>query len=111
MSASQTKEMTLQELINGPMPVLVDFYTDWCAPCKMMAPILSELKSRMGEKLIIIKIDAEKNAAAAIRYQVRGVPTLILFQNGHILWQRSGVVQTNELQNIITSKAEGLNHG
>jgi len=109
--SGQPKEATFQELVNGSTPVLVDFFTDWCEPCKMMVPILNELKNRLGENITIIKIDAEKNADATIRYQVRGVPTLILFQNGNVLWQRAGVVQVNELQKIITSNVEGTHHG
>lgn len=104
---SETKNMSFTELIKGETPVLVDFYTDWCAPCKMMTPILKELKSLMGETINIIKIDAEKNADAAIRYQVRGVPTLILFHKGNILWQQAGVVQAKQLQQIIESKLRG----
>ena len=80
-----TKEQTFAEIINGETPVLVDFYADWCAPCKMMSPILKELKKKMGDDIIILKIDAEKNPAAAIKFQVRGVPTLILFRQGEIL--------------------------
>ena len=104
---TETKQQSFSELINGEIPVLVDFYTDWCAPCKMMTPILKELKGIMGDAINIIKIDAEKNADAAIRYQVRGVPTLILFHQGRILWQQSGVVQTAQLKQIIESKIEG----
>ena len=104
---SETKKMSFTELVNGETPVLVDFYTDWCAPCKMMTPILKELKSSMGEDINIIKIDAEKNADAAIRYQVRGVPTLILFHKGNILWQQAGVVQAAQLKQIIESKLRG----
>lgn len=103
---TQTKQPAFNELIKGDTPVLVDFYTDWCAPCKMMAPILKELKSEMGENIHIIKIDAEKNADAAIRYQVRGVPTLILFHKGNILWQQAGVVQAKQLQQIIESRVQ-----
>lgn len=91
-------------MINGDTPVLVDFYADWCGPCKMMAPILKNLKKEMGDKLNIIKVDTEKNAAAAIRYQVRGVPTLILFHRGQILWQQSGVVQLPQLKRILDQK-------
>ena len=91
-------------MINSETPVLVDFYTEWCGPCKMMSPILKDLKKEMGERLNIIKIDAEKNADAAIKYQVRGVPTLILFKNGRILWQQSGVVQLPQLKYIINQK-------
>ena len=104
---SEAKNKSFTELINEETPVLVDFYTDWCAPCKMMGPILKELKSKMGESIHIIKIDAEKNADAAIRYQVRGVPTLILFHKGNILWQQAGVVQAVQLQQIIESKLQG----
>lgn len=102
--SEEVKQQSFSELIKGNTPVLVDFYADWCAPCKMMNPILKELKNKMGESIIIIKIDAEKNPAAAIKYQVRGVPSLLLFQQGHILWQQSGVVQANQLQQIIESK-------
>ncbi len=109
--SKSTQQMSFQELIKGSTPVLVDFYTDWCEPCKMMSPVLKELKSRMGDNIHIIKIDAEKNADAAIRYQVRGVPTLILFQDGHILWQQAGVVQVNQLESIISSKIKGVHHG
>lgn len=104
MAANTKDKQSFSEIIKGETPVLVDFYTDWCGPCKMMTPILKKLKNRMGDQINIIKIDAEKNPAAAIRYQVRGVPTLILFQNGQILWQKPGVVQAEELYSIITSR-------
>lgn len=97
---------SFEELIKGNTPVLVDFYTDWCGPCKMMNPILKELKTKMGDKINIIKIDAEKNADATIRYQVRGVPTLILFHKGNILWQQAGVVQAKQLETIINQQVE-----
>lgn len=101
---TKAKKQSFSEIIKGEKPVLVDFYTDWCGPCKMMTPILKKLKNRLGDQINIIKIDAEKNTAAAIRYQVKGVPTLILFQRGKILWQQSGVVQADQLYSIITSK-------
>lgn len=104
MKNNAAKESSFSELIKGNKPVLVEFYADWCAPCKMMNPILKELKKTMGERIHIIKVDAEKNAAAAIKYNVRGIPTLILFKNGTILWQQAGVVQATQLQNIITQK-------
>tara|TARA_R110002096_G_scaffold170131_3_gene342195 strand:+ start:1853 stop:2173 length:321 start_codon:yes stop_codon:yes gene_type:complete len=101
----QTDELTpFQELVNDDTPVLVDFFTEWCGPCKMMGPILKELKSNMGDRILVIKIDTEKNPAAAIKYQVRGVPSLILFYQGHILWQQAGVVQAKQLQSIIEQK-------
>lgn len=97
---------SFNELINSDVPVLVDFYADWCGPCKMMNPILKDLKNKMGDKINIIKVDAEKNADAAIHYQVRGVPTLILFQKGNILWQKAGVVQAGQLEAIINQRIE-----
>lgn len=99
---------SFSEVINADTPVLVDFYTDWCGPCKMMTPILKDLKKEMGSEINIIKVDAEKNADAAIKYQVRGVPTLILFKNGRILWQQSGVVQLPQLKSIINQKLNEL---
>lgn len=92
------------EIIKGETPVLVDFYTDWCGPCKMMAPILKDLKKRMGSTVQIIKINAEKNPAAAIHYQVKGVPSLLLFKKGYVLWRHSGVVQAVALEHIINQK-------
>lgn len=101
---TETKQMSFNDIIKGDTPVLVDFYADWCGPCKMMGPILHDLKKRLGNSINIIKIDAEKNPQAAIKYQVRGVPTLILFKNGDILWQQSGVVRTPQLEQIINQK-------
>jgi|SRR6056297_187865 len=102
--STETKQMTFNDIIKGDTPVLVDFYADWCGPCKMMGPILQDLKKRLGDDINIIKIDAEKNPQAAIKYQVRGVPSLILFKNGQILWQQAGVVQAAQLEQIINQK-------
>ena len=96
---ANTKSFT--ELINGDQPVLVDFYATWCGPCKMMQPILQETAQQVGEKVKIVKVDVDKNPAAAQKYQVRGVPTLILFQNGRPLWRKSGVVPAHELVKVI----------
>lgn len=98
------KKKSFSEVIKGDTPVLVDFYADWCAPCKMMPPILKEVKNRMGDSLNILKIDTEKNPAAAIKYQVRSIPTLILFKNGQVIWQQAGVLQANQLESIIKEK-------
>ncbi|APY06938.1 thioredoxin [Winogradskyella sp. J14-2] len=91
------------ELINKDKLVLVDFFAEWCGPCKMMSPILKEVKDNLGDRVAIIKIDVDKNQALAAKYQVRGVPTLLLFKQGKQIWRQSGVLQKDDLINLIAN--------
>lgn len=92
---------SFSEIINNETPTLVDFYATWCGPCKTMSPILEDFKSKMGNKVKVIKIDVDKNQSAAGKFQVRGVPTLIIFKNGEIKWRQSGVVSSKDLIQIV----------
>ncbi len=92
---------SFQELVNSEKPVLVDFSAEWCGPCKMLAPILKEVKDEIGERASIIKIDVDKNPVVAGAYQIQAVPTLILFKKGEVLWRKSGVLSKQELVSVI----------
>ena len=85
------------QIIQSDQPVLVDFFATWCGPCQMLSPILKQVKESLGDRVSIIKIDVDKNQLIASQYQVRGVPTMILFQNGKQLWRQSGVVSKEDL--------------
>ncbi len=95
------KSKTFQELIEGDTPVLVDFFAEWCGPCKMMQPILEDTAKQLGGKVKILKVDVDRNPLAASRFQVRGVPTLVLFSKGEVVWRQSGVIPAHQLLQII----------
>ena len=88
-------------IINSNIPVLVDFSAEWCGPCKMMKPVLEQLKRNMGDKVRIIKIDVDRNRELAAKYNIRSVPSLMLFQEGKVKWSGVGVVSANNLENVI----------
>ena len=88
-------------IINSDIPVLVDFYADWCQPCKHMAPILKEIKSELKETVRIIKVDVDKNPVIATRYKIRSIPTVIIFKNGEPQWTGVGLLNAKELNEII----------
>jgi len=93
--------MTFREVIGQDKPVLVDFFAEWCGPCKTQAPILEEVKQRVGDRASIIKIDVDKSPQTALEFGIRGVPTLILFKKGEVRWRQSGVSSANDLERLI----------
>jgi thioredoxin 1 len=96
------------ELIKGNVPVLIDFSAEWCSPCKMMGPVLDQLKDKMANKIRIVKIDVDNNRELAGRYRIQSVPTLMLFQGGKAKWSGVGVMTSNHLENIINNNSSLL---
>lgn len=92
------------ELINSDKLVLVDFYAEWCGPCKAMKPILEEVKKKVGDKATIIKMDIDKNNPTAAEFQIQSVPTLMLFKSGKVLWRQSGVVPASLIEQKINNQ-------
>ncbi|MEO0045534.1 MAG: thioredoxin [Bacteroidota bacterium] len=96
---------SFDQIINSEKPVLIDFFATWCGPCQVLGPILKEVKDSLGDRVSILKVDVDKNQELAIMQQVRGVPTIILFQNGKQLWRQSGVLSKEEIIKNILDKA------
>ena len=96
---------SFNQIINGNTPVLVDFYADWCAPCRMMTPILEQVSEEV-ENVKILKVNVDKNQAAARQYRIQSIPTLMLFQNGKVKWQGVGVIQADAIKQILKTKSE-----
>ena len=92
---------SFNSIVNSTTPVLIDFHANWCGPCKVLAPILKQVKEELGAVVKIIKIDVDKNQHLAAQYQVKGVPTLLLFKNGKQVWRQSGLPQKNEIIAVI----------
>lgn len=103
------KRQSFSEIIQGETPVLVDFFAEWCGPCKLMAPILKEFSSHMGDRVRVLKIDVDKSPLAASGYKIQGVPTLILFKKGQIVWRQSGVVSTQQLERVVSQAEKNSN--
>ena len=92
-----------QDIIAGDTPVLVDFFAEWCGPCRMIKPVLEELKKKMGNKIIILKIDIDKNISLSSEYRIQSVPTLVLWKQGEIIWRQSGALSLNDLEQVLSS--------
>ena len=105
LTINTLKMSNFDTIIQSEKPVLIDFFATWCGPCKMLGPVLKEVKESLGDRVSIIKIDVDKNQQISSQYQVRGVPTMILFQNGKQLWRKSGVLSKEEIIKTILEKS------
>lgn len=98
---AENKKETFNDIIAGGKPVLIDFFAEWCGPCKLMKPILTELRQRMGDKIRILKVDVDRSPLVSSAFDIQSVPTLMLMQNKNIVWRQAGVVQAGQLEQII----------
>jgi thioredoxin 1 len=98
---TENKKETFNDIIQGDKPVLIDFFAEWCAPCKLMKPILAELRQRMGDKIRILKVDVDRSPVVSSAFDIQSVPTLMLIRNKNIIWRKAGVVQAGQLEQII----------
>ena len=89
------------DIIQGNTPVLIDFSAEWCQPCKMMPPILKDVKKQLGDRIRILKVDVDRNPAIAQKYQIRNVPTLMVFKNGQVVWRQAGVIPAPQLVQML----------
>ena len=99
------EEIPFAELINGEKPVLVDFYAEWCGPCKMMMPALEQVAEETADRVHVVKIDVDKELELALEYKVMGVPTFIIFKNGEVQWKQAGVLSKFQLLSAIEEYA------
>jgi thioredoxin 1 len=97
---------SFENLIASSKPILIDFYATWCGPCKMLSPVLEQVKDTLGDRIMILKIDVDKNQELAKQMEVRGVPTLFLYQESKQLWRQSGVLSKEEIINTIVDKTQ-----
>ena len=93
---------SFNDIIRGNQLTLVDFFPTWCGPCKMMHPVLEQLKHELGDSIRIIKLDVDKNEALALQYRIQSVPTLMLFKNGESVWRQSGAMRLDDLKSLIS---------